>query len=131
MAKSGFQITQKGNFRNLENFFQALKWNNYLFVGLDDYGRQGVAALANATPVDTGVTAASWSYEIDISRESSTITWTNSSMTKDGAAIVIMLQYGHATGTGGYVEGYDFINPSIKGIMDDIAESVWKAVVQA
>lgn len=130
MGKSGFQITQKGNFRNLENFFAAMK-NDVMFVSLDEYGRQGVSALANATPVDTGITAASWSYEIDLSKESSTITWTNTSMTEDGAPIVIMLQYGHATGTGGYVQGYDFINPAIRGIMDDIANSVWKAVVQA
>lgn len=99
----------------------------YLNV-LHEYGRKGVAALSSVTPIDTGRTAASWSYEVDTSGGGAKITWSNSNTTYQGTPIAIMLQYGHGTGSGGYVAGRDYINPAIAPIFDDMAEAVWKAV---
>lgn len=90
--------------------------------------RRGVRALAQATPQDSSLAAASWSYEIKRSKANTTIIWTNSDV-EDGFPVVIMLQYGHGTGTGGYVQGRDFINPALRPIFDEIAQSVWKAVI--
>jgi len=101
-----------------------------IFDALDQYAREGVAALANATPIDSGLTAASWDYEITRSGRSYSIIWTNSN-TVDDLPIAIMLQYGHGTGTGGYVQGQDYINPAMKPIFDQIAAKVWKAVTSA
>lgn len=96
----------------------------------DAAARKGVRALAQATPIDSSRAAASWGYKIEKSASKTTITWTNSNI-ENGFPVVIMLQYGHGTGTGGYVAGRDFINPAIKPIFDEIAESVWKAVISA
>lgn len=101
-----------------------------IFQALERYAREGVSALAAATPVDSGITAASWGYEISRSRGSYTITWTNSHVVS-GVPIAIILQYGHGTGTGGYVQGRDYINPAIRPVFDRIAEQVWKAVTKA
>jgi hypothetical protein len=92
--------------------------------------RRGVRALAQATPRDTSLAASSWGYEIKRTKTSTTITWTNSDV-ENGFPVAIMLQYGHGTGTGGYVRGIDFINPAIRPIFDEIAQSVWKAVISA
>lgn len=92
--------------------------------------KRGVRALAQATPIDSSRAAASWGYKIEKSASKTTITWTNSDV-ENGFPVVIMLQYGHGTGTGGYVAGRDFINPAIKPVFDEIAESVWKAVISA
>lgn len=124
-----FSIESSGSFKNLESFLKNMSRNSML-EALDQYAREGVAALANATPVDSGVTAESWNYEITKSRGSYSIVWTNSHVV-DGRPIAIMLQYGHGTGTGGYVQGRDFINPAIKPIFDRIADNVWKAVTSA
>jgi hypothetical protein len=94
---------------------------------LDKFAREGVTALASATPVESGLTSASWNYQIQRSKGSTTITWTNSHVV-DGVPIAIILQYGHGTGTGGYVAGRDYINPAMKPIFDRIADSVWKVV---
>lgn len=101
-----------------------------IYDGLDELARAGVAALDNATPVDTGVTSDSWGYTIKQNKKFTSITWTNKAE-HDGVQIVILLQYGHGTGTGGYVAGRDFINPAIRPIFDEIAASVWKKVVNA
>ena len=101
-----------------------------LFKVLDSYGREGVFALASATPVDSGLTSESWNYEIKRSRGSYSIIWSNSHVV-DGTPVAIMLQYGHGTGTGGYVQGRDFINPAIRPVFDRIADKVWKAVTSA
>lgn len=92
--------------------------------------KKGARALAQATPIDSSQAAASWGYTIERSSTKTTITWTNSDI-ENGFPVVIMLQYGHGTGTGGYVQGRDFINPAIKPIFDEIAQSVWKAVISA
>lgn len=94
---------------------------------LDKYGQEGVAALASATPVDSGLTANSWNYEITRQNGTVRIAFTNSNINK-GIPIAIILQYGHGTGTGGWVEGRDYINPAIQPIFDKIAEDAWKEV---
>lgn len=101
-----------------------------LYSGLDALAREGVIALASSTPVETGLSAASWDYEIKRSKGSILIAWKNSDV-ENGFPVVIMLQYGYGTGTGGYVQGRDFINPAIKPIFDQIANKVWKAVTSA
>lgn len=118
-----------GDFTRTENFLQKMSKQD-MYSRLDKAARDGVAALAAATPVDTGQSAASWDYNIKRSGRSCTITWTNS-YSVDGTPVVVMLQYGHGTGTGGYVQGRDFINPAMRPIFDQIAENVWKAVTSA
>lgn len=100
------------------------------FDGLDAFGQQGVNALASATPVDSGLTAASWSYKIEIVGGRAGITWFNTNQ-NGSVNVAIILQYGHGTGTGGYVAGYDYINPAIQPIFDKIADNVWKKVTLA
>jgi hypothetical protein len=97
---------------------------------VEPYAIEGVNALSAATPYHTGVAAMSWGYEIEESRDGITIVWTNSNV-ENGFPVVIALQYGYATGTGGYVAGRDFINPAIEPIFDKIADAVWKVVTSA
>ena len=120
---------QKGDFSKLTRFLERAK-NLVPLSDLDRYGREGVAALASATPVDTGKTAASWYYDIKINKESASITFNNSNI-QNGVPIAIILQYGHGTRNGGWVEGRDYINPVIQPIFDKIAEEAWKEVTKA
>lgn len=120
---------QKGDFSKLTRFLERAK-NLVHLSDLDRYGREGVAALASATPVDTGKTAASWYYDIKINKESASITFNNSNI-QNGVPIAIILQYGHGTRNGGWVEGRDYINPVIQPIFDKIAEEAWKEVTKA
>lgn len=122
-----FEVT--GDFSKTERFLNRMKHKDYLNV-LDQFGRDGVQALRNATPVDSGTTAESWDYEIHKTRESTEIVWTNSNI-NNGVTIAVILQYGHGTGTGGYVQGRDYINPAMRPIFDKIAEKAWKAVTEA
>jgi hypothetical protein len=101
-----------------------------LFAGLEPYAQRGVDALRAATPVDSGYTANSWFYEIEKSSSGVTIWWKNSNVI-GGFNVAIGLQYGHGTGTGGWVEGYDYINPALRPIFDEIAAAVWKEVQRA
>ena len=101
-----------------------------LYSDLNGYAKRGAAALASVTPVESGATAASWSYNVSIKRGVTTISWTNSHVVA-GVPVVILLQYGHGTGTGGYVQGRDFINPAIRPLFDEISEAVWKKVTSA
>jgi len=117
---------QKGDFSKLTNFLERAK--NAVKIGdLDKYGREGVAALASATPVDSGLTASSWYYEISNQNGSATISFYNSNVNK-GVPIAIILQYGHGTRNGGWVQGRDYINPAIQPIFDKITEAAWKEV---
>lgn len=117
---------QKGDFSNLSRFLERAK--EAVKIGdLDKYGRAGVAALSSATPVDTGKTANSWTYEIVRQNGSVSIEFHNTNIQK-GIPIAIILQYGHATGTGGWVEGRDYINPAIQPIFDKIAKEAWEEV---
>lgn len=118
----------KGNFSKTFRYLERAR--NASRVGvLDKYGAEGVAALASATPVDSGLTAQSWYYEIERSTESSVISFHNSNI-QNGVPIAIILQYGHGTGTGGWVEGRDYINPAIQPIFDRIADDAWKEVTK-
>ena len=123
------RFRQKGDFSKLTRFLERAK-NLVHLSDLDRYGREGVAALASATPVDTGKTAASWYYDIKINKESASITFNNSNI-QNGVPIAIILQYGHGTRNGGWVEGRDYINPVIHPIFDKIAEEAWKEVTKA
>ena len=122
------KFRQKGDFSKLTSYLERAK--NVVHVGdLDKYGRQGVAALASATPVDTGNTANSWYYEIARSKGSVSISFFNSNI-QNGVPIAVILQYGHGTGTGGWVEGRDYINPAVQPIFDKIADNAWREVTK-
>jgi len=121
-------FSHKGDFSKLTGFLERAKGIVHLSA-LDRYGRRGVAALASATPVESGETAASWSYEIQNGDGTAAITFKNSHIV-DGVPIAIILQYGHGTGTGGWVEGRDYINPAIQPIFDEIVEEAWREVAQ-
>lgn len=121
------KISHKGNFNNTEKFLKKISTADFM-RNLERYGEMGVQALASATPIDSGFTASSWSYEIEKSSSSYTIHWINNNV-NNGVNIAIILQYGHGTGTGGYVQGRDYINPALRPIFDEIAESAWKEVV--
>ena len=118
----------KGDFSKLTSFLEKAK-EAVRLGALDNYGREGVAALASATPVDSGETAKSWSYEIVHENGRSTINFCNSNINQ-GVPIAIILQYGHGTGTGGWVEGRDYINPAIQPIFDKIANDAWREVTK-
>ena len=119
---------QKGDFSKLNRFMERAKEAARLSI-LDKYGREGVAALSSATPVDSGETANSWFYEIKHSNGSASITFCNSNI-NEGVPIAIILQYGHGTGTGGWVEGRDYINPAIQPIFDKLANDAWREVTK-
>lgn len=119
---------QKGDFSNFTRYLERVK-NVFKIGELDKYGREGVAALASATPVDTGKTASSWSYKIENNNGSVSISFENSNV-QDGVPIAIILQYGHGTRNGGWVEGRDYINPAIQPIFDQIVNDAWKEVTK-
>ena len=123
------KLESSGSFKNMDKFLRTVSKGD-IYRSLDKYARQGVTALSSATPLETGETKNSWGYEVKKSRGAYTITWTNGH-TEDGVPIAIILQYGHGTGTGGYVQGRDYINPAMKPIFDSIADNVWKAVTSA
>ena len=116
----------KGDFKNLEKFLEHNRRDAIIRI-LEYYGQAGVDALAENTPKDSGLTASSWGYEIRQNGNNFSIVWTNSNFV-DGVPIAILLQYGHATGTGGYVQGRDYINPAIQPIFDKIAKDAWREV---
>ena len=123
------RFRQKGDFSNLNRFFERAK--NVIKIGeLDKYGREGVAALASATPVDSGLTADSWYYEVEHQNGKDSINFYNSNI-NEGVPIAIILQYGHGTGNGGWVEGRDYINPAIQPLFDTIANNAWKEVTES
>lgn len=119
-------VSTKGDFSKT---IKALKRaaSGEVFENLDAICKDGVKALSQATPVDTGLTAASWDYEIIKGKNEIIINWTNSNI-QDGVPIAIILQYGHGTRYGGYVQGRDYINPAIRPIFDRLTEKVWKEV---
>lgn len=121
-------VTQKGNWDKTTRYLNRLK-SFRAEATLNKYGQKGVAALSAATPVDSSETANSWSYEIISRKGYSSIRWYNSHVV-DGRPIAILLQYGHGTGTGGYVEGRDYIMPAIRPIFDQIATEVWREVTK-
>lgn len=120
------RFKHSGNFKHTETLFRNVNRRSYISI-LKKYGQAGVDALAAATPKATGETAASWSYEIVENRGGYSIYWSNSHENQ-GVNIALILQYGHGTGTGGYVKGIDYINPAIRPIFDEIANAAWKEV---
>lgn len=117
----------RGNFDKTHTYLtRAKKLNQDRIVR--QYAEEGVTALRQATPKDTGESAQSWRYEIVYKGTGFSIFWTNDHVTKTGTPVVILLQYGHGTGTGGFVQGEDFINPAIRPIFEKISENLWKEV---
>ena len=117
---------QKGDFKDLTSFLERAK--NVIKVGeLDRYGREGVEALKSVTTVETGLTASSWYYKIEHKQGSVSISFHNSNI-QNGVPIAIILQYGHGTNNGGWVQGVDYINPALRPIFDKIANDAWKEV---
>lgn len=120
-------VKHKGNFNNLEHFINVVFKRDYLNI-LAEYGKRGVEALRAATPVDTGLTRDSWGFEIVTNGSKTTIRWTNSNV-QNGVLIAIILQYGHGTRNGGYVQGIDYINPAIQPIFKQMANEAWERVI--
>jgi hypothetical protein len=121
-------ITQRGSFDNTENFLNRMSKTD-IFAVLDKYGQIGVDALSSATPVDTGLTASSWYYEIVRRHGYYSIRYHNRHL-ENGVSIAILLQYGHGTREGGYVQGRGYIMPAIQGIFDQMADDCWKEVTK-
>jgi len=121
--------TVTGSFARTLSFLQKASKLDVVGI-LNSFGRQGVNALSSVTPTESGMASKSWNYEVSVQNGSYSLWWTNSDI-ENGFPVVIMLQYGHGTGTGGYVQGRDFINPAIRPIFDQIAEKVWRVVTSA
>jgi hypothetical protein len=124
-----FSLSSNGSFSKTEAFLRKLSTLDISRI-LEASGSAGVSALAGATPAESGLAAHSWSYEVEKSGGGYKITWLNTDI-ENGFPVAIMLQYGYGTGTGGYVQGRDYINPAIRPIFDKIAADVWKAVTSA
>lgn len=122
------RFKQKGDFSKLTTFLEKTKGIVHL-SNLDKYGREGVSALSAATPIDTGLTANSWYYEISHTNGSAVISFHNSNI-QNGVPIAVILQYGHGTRNGGWVEGRDYINPAIQPIFDKIANDAWEEITR-
>lgn len=119
---------QKGDFKSITSFLEKSK--NSINVGLlDKYGKEGVSALSSATPVDTGLTAKSWHYKVSSNNGKASISFYNSNI-QNGVPIAIILQYGHATRNGGWVQGRDYVNPAIRPVFDKLADSAWREVTK-
>lgn len=121
-------IKAKGDFKKTETFFNRLMKTDFMSI-LSKYGSLGVDALAAATPADSGKTASSWRYDIVNSGDSASIIWSNTNVNK-GVNIAVILQYGHGTRNGGYVQGRDYINPAMRPIFDEIAQKAWAEVIR-
>lgn len=119
-------VTHKGSFTKTEKFLNKVLKRDYL-NRLDKFGKLGVQALSEATPVDTGLTAASWYYEIRETKGAVSIYWSNSNI-ENGFPVALLIYYGHGTKNGGYVKGRDYINPAIRPVFDKMADDAWKEV---
>lgn len=122
----GITLEASGSYSSTTTWLQRLGRMS-IEQQLARYGAKGVKALASSTPVETGKTASSWSYSVTRKGDTWVLAWENSNVVR-GVPIAIILQYGHVTGTGGWVQGRDYINPAIKPLMDEIAEGVWRTV---
>ena len=120
-------FTSKGDFSKTIKFLNKVK-NVKINDILSKYGAIGVNALSQATPKDSGVTSRSWNYKIEVNNDNASIVWYNTNIVK-GVNIAVILQYGHGTRNGGWVEGRDYINPAMKPVFDKIADQVWKEVI--
>jgi len=120
----------KGNFNNLTKFLTKMSKRDFKDL-LNDYGREGLEALKSETPKDTGKTADAWAYEITETPKAIELAWTNTEATENGVPIVILLRWGHVTGSGGYVEGREFISPVVQPIFDKFVNTMWEEVVSS
>ena len=121
-------VKVKGDWEKTTNWLDKII-SRHNFKVMEKYGREGVAALSAATPVDTGLTASSWDYRIDQTDTSISLVFVNNNKTKTNIPIAILLQYGHGNGRGGYVQGRDFINPAVQPVFDKLVEDLWKEVI--
>lgn len=122
-------VGMSGSFDQTRKYLQKMARGDF-YRGLDKFAREGANALADATPIESGLSAGSWNYKIERSRANLTITWNNTDV-ENGFPVAVMLQYGYSTGTGGYVQGRDYINPAMRPIFDRIEEAVRKAVTSS
>lgn len=122
-------VSTSGSFDETRKYLQKLSRGDF-YAGLERYAREGVDSLGKATPKESGLAASSWSYKIERTRASLTITWFNNDV-ETGFPVALMLQYGYTTGTGGYVQGVDYINPAMRPVFDRIEEAVRKAVTSS
>lgn len=122
-------FSSSGSFDKTEKFLRAMQTMN-LGKLAEAQAQKGVQALSEATPQESGLAASSWSYEITHSTGSLSIAWKNSDV-ENGYPVAVMIQYGHGTGTGGWVQGQDYINPAMRPVFDQIADTLWKAVTSA
>lgn len=120
-------IEVKGDYKKSKKYLEKLVKKDY-FLKLQEYGEMGVAALKAYTPKNTGLTSESWYYEIVTGGNNLTINWLNSNV-NEGVNIAILIQYGHGTGTGGYVYGIDYVNPAMRSVFEDIAERISREVI--
>lgn len=125
-----FSYSSRGSFKNLEKFLKTMSSPQKVYSQLDGIAKEGVTALKAATPVDSGLAAGSWGYEIKVSRNNCMIYWTNSDL-ENGFPVALMIQLGHGTGSGGYVHGRDYINPAMRPVFDKLADKAWKVVTSA
>lgn len=124
-------VSSKGDFKNFEDFAKRTR-NENLYRSLEIFGKKGVEALSSATPKDTGKTANSWYYKVEIGKNKSSVNWYNRNTIygPNGPSVAILIQYGHATKSGAWVTGRDYINPAMKKIFDGMAEALWKEVTK-
>jgi hypothetical protein len=121
-------LRSSGSFKSTEEFLQSLQAGSYL-QRLEQYGEIGVNALKDATPIRTDETAQSWSYEIVDRPGYFSIRWKNDhAEAPSDTPVAVLIQYGHGTRNGGYVQGIDYINPAMRPIFDQIVEQMWKEV---
>lgn len=126
MGKSPFSVSTKGNFNGFLMFLQRLR-NGEFYKILDKYGQKGVESLRDHTPVYTGLAAGSWFYEIEINEKQATITWCNSDI-EHGKNVIMLLEYGHGTKTGRYIDGMDIVDPALEPVMNEMIANIWKEV---
>lgn len=122
-------VSSSGSFDQTVRFLNRIK-GDQIYANLNRFGRQGVEALSSATPIETSETAKSWGYQVNLKGGKASISWFNTH-TEDGVNIAVIIQYGHGTGTGGYVQGRDYIMPAIRPVFDRILEDVWRQVTNA
>lgn len=127
LSAMGIKVLTRGDFKRTKAFLERGKALNYKKT-LERYGEAGVKALSSATPIDTGKTASSWRYDIVIDDTSARVIWSNDNVVNGWCNVAIMLQYGHATRGGEYVQGIDYINPALRQIFEDMADAAWKEV---
>lgn len=121
-------FTHKGNFNKVEKFFNRALGKKYMYI-FERYAKEGLVALMASTPIDTGMTAISWDYRIEKTKNSIRIIWFNTNIV-DGIPIAVIIQYGHGTRNGGYVEGIDYINPALKPVFDKLTLDLWAEVTK-